>query len=347
MDLYIPRRSTPALAAARSAYRGGVPLRRVVAVLLASLVASVLPAGPAAATAPTAPLVAQPNADGTSSLHWTLTGSSDSINVLPHLRCAADPTATGPFAGARVPCVWLVDHKAPLLAGPASCPSTGHAYASWRCDMRRFRDLVIDAAATGERSIVQFNPKARGGSGVCAWLPVAVRLGGGTGALDAADGCPERVTCAVGYAGTVRADKGFDVVTGCRRLTRVDADGSWGTGPGTRTGVSDLQTCAGAGDAKGGESPLWSIRTIKRGRRGMRVEVTMRRAAPMTVQIRRRASRGTTLVRSVGVCAKAGVNRVTVTDATGGERSQRRYRVVVASPVSTYPLVSSYETLPR
>lgn len=330
-----------------------MPLRRVIAVLLAAFAGALAFAGPAGATAPTAPLVAEPHPDGTSTLHWTLAGSSDSVNVLPHLRCAADPAAVAPFAGARVPCVWLVDHKAPALAAPAGCPSTGNAYASWRCDMRRFRDLVIDAAAKGERSVIQFNTKAKGGSGVCAWIPVAVRLGGGTGALDAADGCPERISCAAGYAGTVRADKGFDVIVGCRKVAMVGAGASSGSaagsgsGSGTKTGVADLSTCAGFGEGKGGESPLWDVRTTKRGRRGMNVRVTMRRAAPITVEVRRKAASGTTLVRTINVCAKAGPNRVVVSDATGGVRSRRNYRVVIASPVSKYPLVSSYETLPR
>jgi hypothetical protein len=323
--------------------------------LLLVLAGAVGAAGPATAAGspPSAPLVAEPNADGTSTLHWTLAGSSDSVNVLPHLRCAADPAATGPFAGAKVPCVWLVDHKAPALAAPAGCPATPTPYASWRCDMRRFRELVIDAAAKGERSVIQFNTKAKGGSGVCAWIPVAVRLGGGTGALEAADGCPERVSCAAGYAGTVRADKPFDVVVGCRKVTYVGAGrssssaGGSGSGAGTTTGVADLSTCAGFGEGKGGESPLWDVRTTKRGRRGMNVRVTMRRAAPITVEVRRKSSRGTTLVRAINVCAKAGTNRVAVADATGGVRSRRNYRVVIASPVSKYPLVSSYETLPR
>jgi hypothetical protein len=330
-----------------------VPLRRAIVVLLAALAGPAMLAAPAGASAPAAPLVAQPNGDGTSSLQWTLAGSSDSVNVLPHLRCAADPAAAGPFAGAKVPCVWLVDHKAPALTAPAGCPSTGRPYASWRCDMRRFRDLVIDAAARGERSVIQFNTRAKGGSGVCAWIPVAVRLGGGGGALEAADGCPERISCAAGYAGTVQADKAFDVVVGCRKVTLVGAGrssgstGGSGSGAGTTTGVTDLSTCAGFGEGTGGESPLWDVRTTKRGRRGMNVRVTMRRAAPITVEVRRKTSRGTALVRAINACAKAGPNRVTVADATGGVRSRRNYRVVIASPVSKYPLVSSYETLPR
>lgn len=347
----VPPRPAPPRGPA-SARTGGA--RRAAVALLAAVAAVLSLAGPAAASAPTAPLVAVANADGTSTLHWTLAGSSDSVNVLPHLRCAADPTASGPFAGARVPCVWLVDHKAPPGAAPAGCPSTGNVYASWRCDMRRFRDLVVDAAAKGERSVIQFNTKAKGGSGVCAWIPVAVRLGGGTGALEAADGCPERISCAAGYAGTVRADTGFDVVVGCRKLTRVGAGGaaksSTGSGSGssgTKAGVADLSTCAGFGEGKGGESPLWDVRTTKRGRRGMVIRVGMRRAAPITVEVRRKASSGTTLVRAINVCAKAGSNRVVVADATGGVTSRRNYRVVVSSPVSKYPLVSSFETLPR
>jgi hypothetical protein len=352
-----PRASVdPPRPAPATAYRDGVPLRRALALLVASLASVValatglVLAGPAAASAPAAPLEAVPNADGSRSLHWTLAGSSDSVNVLPHLRCAVDPAASGPFAGSRVPCVWLVDHRAPAAAAPEGCPATANPYASWRCDMRRFRDLVIDAAATGERSVIQFNTKAKGGSGVCAWIPVAVRLGGGTGTLEAGDGCPERISCAAGFAGTVRADATLDVVAGCRRVTRVGAGAPTGTTPGsspTTTGVADLTTCPGYGEGQGGESPLWDVRTTKRGRRGMYVRVTMRRAVPITVQIRRRTARGTALVRAVNVCAKAGPNRLTVKDATGGVRGRRRYRVVVTSPVSKYPLVSSYETLPR
>jgi hypothetical protein len=327
-----------------------VPIPRACALLLVAFAVGIGLPGSAAASSPSAPLVAQPNADGTQTLHWTLRGSSDAINVLPHLRCAADPLAAAPFAGSKVPCVWLVDHKAPLIAGPAGCPATGQAYASWRCDMRLFRDLVIDAAPAGERSLVMFNTKAKGGSGICAWLPVAVRLGGGTGSVDAADGCPERISCPAAYAGTVRADQTFDVVTGCRKVTRVAAPAATaGTAQGTstKTGVSDLSTCKGSGDGRDGESPLSDVRTAKRGRRGMDVRITLRRAAPVTVAVRRRAAGGTQLVRSIGVCAKAGSNRVTVADATGGVAARRRYRVVVTSPLSTYPLVSSYETLPR
>jgi hypothetical protein len=325
-----------------------VPLRRILTVLLLAVTALVGAPAVSGASAPAAPLTAQPNADGTQTLHWALKGSSDAINVLPHLRCAADPLAAAPFAGAKVPCVWLVDHKAPLTAGPAGCPATGQAYASWRCDMRLFRDLVIDAAAAGERSIVMFNTKAKGGSGVCAWLPVALRLGAGTGSVDAADGCPERISCPAAYAGTVTADKAFDVVTGCKKVVFAGATPAKAPAKSsTTTGVQDLTACEGYRERPSGESPLWDVRNTKRGRRGMSIRVTMRRAAPITVEIRRKTAKGTQVVRSVGVCAKAGANGVTIADATGGVAGRRRYRVVVSSTVSKYPLVSSYETLPR
>ncbi|WP_210494592.1 hypothetical protein [Patulibacter sp. SYSU D01012] len=319
-------------------------VRRAVALLalLAGLLAT--QAAPAGASSPTAPLGLDP--DGT--LHWTLNGSSDSINVLPHLRCAADPTASGPFAGAKVPCVWLVDHKAPLVAAPDGCVGTGDPYASWRCDMRRFRALVIDAATAGEESLVMFNTKAKGGSGVCAWIPVAVRLHGGRGQLQADDGCPERITCERGYAGTVRADA-FDVVGGdCRRVVRTRGTSSGGSSAGGSGGSGvDLSQCEGAGGSKKGMSPLYDIRTIARGKRGWKVRLTMRRAAPVTIEVRRKASYGTQLVRAYPRCAKRGVSTMTVPDATGGRKGPARYRVVVRSSVSAYPLVSSYERLPR
>ncbi|MGX6447122.1 hypothetical protein ACVU7I_03480 [Patulibacter sp. S7RM1-6] len=310
--------------------------------LLALLVGLAAAPASAGASAPSAPLTVDP--DG--ALHWTLDGSSDSINVLPHLRCAADPTAAGAFAGAKVPCVWLVDHRAPLAAAPDGCVGTGNDYASWRCDMRRFPGLVIDAAQPGQRSLVMFNTKANGGSGVCAWIPVVVRLHGGTGVLQADDGCPERITCERAYAGTVRADA-LDTVSGdCRRVTRTKAAAGGASSSGSGGDV-DLSTCDGAGGSKQGMSPLYDVRTSKRGRRGMRIRVTMRRAAPVRVQIRRKASYGTKLVREIPVCAKRGVNVVSVADATGGRKGRASYRVVVRSSASAYPLVSSDEKLPR
>jgi hypothetical protein len=323
--------------------------RRVVAsTLLVLLALAGVLAGPASAAGPTAPLTAVANGDGTQSLHWDLRGSSDSINVLPHLRCAADPTATGVFAGSTVPCLWLVDHKAPSLAGPAGCPGTGEAYASWRCDMRLYRDATIDAAATGESSLINFNTKANGGSGICAWIPVALRLGGGKGTILAADGCRERISCATGYSGTVNADT-LDVVQGCRTVSRTATNGPVAGGGDASSGSTsvDLSKCAGASSGKKGSSPLYSVMVKTRGSRGMDIRVTMRRAVPITVEVRVKASGGSKVVRSVARCAKAGSNRVVVPDATGGAKARRQYQVIVRSANSTYPLRSAYETLPR
>ncbi|MEV4420630.1 hypothetical protein AB0L40_11750 [Patulibacter sp. NPDC049589] len=326
---------------------------RALALLTVALLALAgLAAGPAAASAPTAPLTAVQNADGTQSLHWSLEGTSDSINVLPHLRCAADPLAGGVFAGSSVPCIWLVDHKAPLTAGPEGCPPTGNDDASWRCDMRLFRDLTIDAARAGESSLIMFNTKPDGGSGLCAWIPLAVRLGPGKGAVQAADGCRERIVCAAGYAGKISADT-LDVVSGCKSVSRTDTAAPVGTGSTTEGSGSsgsskvDLTTCPGAGSGKKGNSPLYSVQVKPRGKRGSRVLVTMRRAAPITVEVRVKRRSGTKVVRWTPRCAKAGRNVVVFTDATNGQHARRNYQVVVRSPNSTYPLRSSYETLPR
>lgn len=320
----------------------------IVLVLLA--LAAALP-GPAPAASPTAPLTAVVNDDGSRSLSWDLRGTSDSINILPHLRCAADPTSSGVFAGSSVPCLWLVDHKAPLSSGPAGCPPTGQEYASWRCDMRLYRDVVVDAAAAGESSLINFNTKANGGSGICAWIPVALRLGGGTGTILAADGCRERIVCAAGYSGTVNADT-LDVVTGCKKVSRTSTNGAVGTGA---TGSSsdsgsssvDLSKCAGAGSGKKGDSPLYSVLVKPRGARGMDVRISMRRAVPITVEVRVKSGGGSKVVRSVPKCATAGTNRIVLADATGGASARRQYRVFVRSANSTYPLRSAYETLPR
>lgn len=320
--------------------------------LLVSLLgAGALAVAPAGASAPSAPLTAEAHPDGLPSLNWSLRGSSDSVNVLPHLRCAADPTAAGLFAGSKVPCLWLVDHKAPPLAGPAGCPGTGEGFASWRCDMRGFRDVVIDAAFPGEQSLVNFNTKAKGGSGVCAWIPVAVRVNGGAGTILAADGCAQRISCAVGSTGTVTVDA-FDTVGGCPKVVRAgspaaSSGSSSGNGNGTGRANVDLSTCTGAGTKPYRISPLYDIRTTKRGRRGMNVRVTLRRAVPYVVEIRRRTSFGTLLVREIARCGKAGTNRFSVGDATAGRRQSARYQLVVRSPRSSYPLRSSDERLPR
>lgn len=326
---------------------------RALALLTVAFLALVgLSAGPASASAPTAPLTTVQNADGTQSLHWSLAGTSDSINVLPHLRCAADPLAGGVFAGSSVPCIWLVDHKAPLSEAPAGCPPTGDDYASWRCDMRLFRDLTIDASGAGESSLVMFNTKPDGGSGLCAWIPLAVRLGPGKGTVQAADGCQERIACAAGYAGKVNADA-LDVVSGCKSVARSGAAAPVGTGSTAEGSGSsgsskvDLTKCPGAGSGKKGNSPLYSVQVKPRGRRGSRVLVTMRRAVPITVEVRVKQRSGSKVVRWTPRCAKAGQNVVVFPDTTGGQRTRRNYQVVVRSPNSTYPLRSSYETLPR
>jgi hypothetical protein len=326
--------------------------RSLAALLLVLLTALSASAGGASAAAPTAPLTAVPNPDGSQTLHWDLRGSSDSINVLPHLRCAADPSASGVFAGSAVPCLWLVDHKAPLSDGPAGCPATGQAYASWRCDMRLYRDVVIDAAASGESSLINFNTKPNGGSGICAWIPVALRLGGGEGTILAADGCRERIVCAAGYSGTVNADS-LDVVSGCRTVSRTATSGpvsdSGASSGSTTDGTSavDLSKCTGASSGRKGDSPLYSVLVKPRGARGMDVRVQLRRAVPITVEVRVKSSSGSRLVRSVARCAKAGANRVAFSDATGGVKARRQYRVFVRSANSSYPLRSAYETLPR
>lgn len=309
----------------------------------------------ASAAAPTAPLTAVQNADGTRSLQWELRGTSDSINVLPHLRCGADATASGVFAGSSIPCIWIVDHKAPLTAGPEGCPGTGQDYASWRCDMRLYRDITIDAAQTGESSLIMFNTKSAGGSGLCAWIPLALRLGSGKGIVQAADGCRERIVCAAGYTGTINADA-LDVVSGCKTVSRTGASAPVGTGAagGSSSGDTgssggsgvDLSKCTGASSGKKGNSPLYSVEVKTRGKRGMRVRVFMRRAVPITVEVRMKTGSGTRVVRSVARCAKRGENWVTFPNATGAS-SRRQYRVYVTSSNSTYPLRSAFETLPR
>lgn len=342
-------------------YRGGVQ-RSVVPALLTVLVLALVGVGaaPASAAAPTAPLTTIDNADGTRSLHWELRGTSDSINVLPHLRCGPDPAATGTFAGDSIPCIWIVDHKAPLTEGPAGCPSTGQAYASWRCDMRLFRDIVIDGAQAGESSLIMFNTKPAGGSGICAWIPLALRLSSGRGTVQAADGCPERIVCAPGYSGVVNSDA-LDTVLGCPTVSRSPISAPVGTGSSGGSGDSggsddggsgggdsglDLSGCAGARSGKKGDSPLYSVEIKARGKRGMRVRVYMRRAVPVTVEVRMKTSSGTRLVRSTPRCARRGANFISYSDVTATS-SRRNYRVFVRSENSTYPLRSSYEALPR
>ncbi|MDO9407879.1 hypothetical protein [Patulibacter sp.] len=337
--------------------------RALALVTVALLALAGLATGTASASAPTAPLTTVANSDGTTSLQWDLQGSSDSINILPHLRCGPDPTATGTFAGSRIPCIWIVDHKAPLVAAPPGCPSTGQDYASWRCDMRLYRDITVNAAETGESSLIQFNTKPAGGSGICAWIPLALHLGKGKGTIQAADGCPERIVCEAGYAGKVNADK-LDTVVGCKNRSTADisgpvlgdgaGDGASGSDDGTATDPTtgkssglDLAKCTGAGSGKKGNSPLYSVLVKPKGTRGMTVYVSMRRAVPVTVEVRMRTSGGSRIVRWTPRCAFKGTNVFRFPNATGGARSKRRYRVVVRSTNSTYPLISSYEALPR
>lgn len=336
---------------------------RALAILTVALLALVgLAPGTASAFAPIAPLTAVANDDGSQSLHWQLEGTSDSINILPHLRCGPDPTATGAFAGSPIPCIWLVDHKAPLVAAPAGCPETGQDYASWRCDMRLYRDITVDAAQAGESSLIMFNTKPAGGSGICSWIPLALRLGSGKGAVQAADGCPERIVCAKGYGGKIVADK-LDVVIGCPStsvsnisgpVTDGDPAGGGSGSDGTTTDPTtgkpsrlDLAKCTGASSGKKGNSPLYSVLVKPKGSRGMTVYVSMRRAVPVTVEVRMRTKSGSRVVRWTPRCAFKGTNVFRFPNATGGARSKRRYKVIVRSTNSTYPLISSYETLPR
>lgn len=337
------------------AYRSGAMRPRLLALLTVAFACGLgVIVGSASAASPRAPLTDVQNADGTRSLHWELQGSSDSINILPHLRCGVDGSATGVFAGSSIPCIWLVDHKAPFVPGPEGCPSTGQQYASWRCDMRLFRDITVDAAESGESSLIMFNTKSAGGSGVCAWIPLALRMGSGKGTVQANDGCRERIICSDGYGGVINADA-LDVVTGCPNVKRSGTSAPAGTGAGSSSGGSgggsggsglDLSRCAGAGSGKKGDSPLYSVEVKKRGKRGMRIRVYMRRAVPVTVEVRVRTRSGSRVVRSIPRCAARGENWVTVPNATSSG-SRRNYRVYVRSNNSTYPLRSSYEALPR
>lgn len=338
-------------------------LRQRIAVLL-TLALTGLFATPAAATAATQPgsaISAVPQANGNPVLYWSLTGSSDEINVLPHLRCPNDPAANPLFSPSTIPCVWLVDHKAPRNAGaPAACVTQPEAYASERCDMRAYSGLVIDAAQeSGDRTLMMFNPKSNGGSGVCAWIPITVRLGDGTGEIRAQDGCIERIDCAAGYRGTVYADTA-DVVRGCAAVKRSGSStssggSSSGSGSPGSSGRSDARpgrnvepaTCTGAKSGKRGQSPLYSVYNKARGKRGMVVYVHMRRAVPITVEIRMRTSSGSKIVRWISRCARKGKNVYTFPNATGGAKQRQAYRVIVRSPNSTYPLIASWETLPR
>jgi hypothetical protein len=316
------------------------PTSRVAALVVAALLLALLSTsgGVALAAPASGALDARPNADGTTSLTWTLRGTSDEINVLPHLRCPVDPTADGPFAGARVPCLWIVDHEAAYAPGPDGCAAVDGRLASWRCDMRRFRDVTIDAAEAGESSLIMLNTLAGGGSGVCAWIPLAIRLGGGSGEVRAADGCPQVITCAPAYAGTITRDR-FDRVTGCRAVRGATAGSA---SPGT-----DGAACAAGTAERTSRSPLERVAVALRGRRGMRIAIRLRRAALLHVDIEARGARGWRRVRRIDRCGRAGANVVRVGDATGGRRGARNYRVVVRSPASAYPLRSSWTTLPR
>lgn len=333
--------------------------RQRIVVLLTLALAGLLAVPPAAtaATQPGSALSAVPQADGRPILYWSLTGSSDEINVLPHLRCAADPAASPLFSPSTIPCIWLVDHEAPRnAAATAACITQPEAYASERCDMRAYAGLVIDAAQrAGDRTLMMFNPKSNGGSGVCAWLPITVRLGDGTGEIRAQDGCIERIDCASGYRGTVYAD-GSDVVRGCATVKRsgssTSSDRSSGSGASGRSDARpgrdvDAATCTGAKSGKRGQSPLYSVYNKARGKRGMIVHVQMRRAVPITVEIRMRTSSGSKIVRWISRCARKGKNVYTFPNATGGAKQRRAYRVIVRSRNSSYPLVASWETLPR
>lgn len=352
---------------------------------------------------PTALLTAIESDGGKPTLDWSLQGSSDEINVLPNLRCELGPEGSWPQFPASDPCLWLVDHKAPLPGiTPPGClasrePGVGGPapYASWRCDARAFRDVVIHAAqSTGDRSYVMFNTTANGGSGVCSTIPITVLLGNGYGELQADDGCPQTIRCNGAYAGTVRSDA-TDTVTGCG--TGSGGSGSGGSGPGgsggagtgsggsgsggsgsggsgspgaggtastlppapgsgsstkkqsSRTSRRTGSSCPGASSGTKGASPLYSVLVKPRGKRGMKIYVHMRRAVPITVDVRMRRGRGRTpkIVRWVSRCAKKGTNLITLRNATGGAKNRRNYKVYVKSPNSSYPLRSSWEALPR
>ncbi len=374
-----PNRQTASVA-----YHAHVLRRLALATFAATLLASgsllgIAPAG-ASGAGPAAALTATANPGALPSLDWSLRGSSDQINVLPNLRCELGPAGSTPQFPASDPCLWLVDHLAPLPAGtPDGClpsrePGVGGPapYASWRCDMRQFRDVVIRAAQdVGDRSFVMFNTPASGGSGVCATIPVTVLLGKGLGELQAADGCPQTIRCEAGYRGTVKADP-LDAVAGCAGGSTPTPPGggsSTPTSPGTGGGGSTVppspkpqpdtsgkkqadraaRTCPGAKSGRKGNSPLYSVYIKARGKRGMKIYVHMRRAVPITVDVRMRRGNGRTpkIVRWVSRCAKKGTNVITLRNATGGAKNRRNYKVYVKSPNSTYPLRSSWEALPR
>lgn len=366
-------------------------LRRLsCATLVATLLATgtLLGSAPAGASGsgsqpPTALLTATPNAGGLPTLDWSLRGSSDQINVLPNLKCQLGPAGSTPQFPASDPCLWLVDHLAPPpSATPAGClpsrePDSGGIphYASWRCDTRQFRDVVIRAAqSAADRSFVMFNTPATGGSGVCATIPVTVLLGDGSGELQAADGCGQTIRCEAGYRGTVKSDP-LDALTGCA-TSPPSPGGSGGgsggssggggstSGPGTGGGGSKVppatgsaaarkkaetgKACPGASSGRKGNSPLYSVYIKARSKRGMKIYVHMRRAVPITVDVRmRRSGRSPKIVRWVARCAKKGSNLITLPNATGGAKNRRNYKVYVKSPNSTYPLRSSWEALPR
>lgn len=349
----------------------------VVVTLAASLLFGSAPSwasgsGSAPQLPPTSLLTAIDDGDGKPTLDWSLRGSSDRINVLPNLRCALGPEGSHDQFPSADPCLWLVDHLAPVPdATPPGCQSSrepdsgGPApYASWRCDMRAFRDLVIRAAQNAnDRSFVMFNTTANGGSGVCATIPITVLLGHGTGELQANDGCPQTIRCEADYSGTVRNDAA-DTVTGCgsggSSGSGGSAGGSGAVGKGGGSYVPPApgssskkpasgkgSACPGASSGKKGNSPLYSVYIKAVGKRGMKIYVHMRRAVPITVDVRMRRSNGLKIVRWVSRCAKKGKNVITFPNATGGAKARRNYRVYVKSPNSTYPLRSSWEALPR
>ncbi len=357
--------------------------RLAIANLVAVLVGiGALLAPVALAAASSAPLTAVGNPDGSRTLAWSLQGSSDRINVLPNLRCDLGPAMASSYLDPTDPCLWLADELSPLPAlTPAGClaankPNVGGpaSFASWRCDMREFRDVVIDAAQNaGDRSFVMFNTPATGGSGRCATIPITVRLGAGEGELQADDGCVQTIVCA-GFRGTVKHDA-QDVVSGCS--TPASGGGSApdgargggsstpvssGSGEGasatsTSSGVSTAKKtssttgkqCPGASSGTKGNSPLYSVLVRAQGKRGMKIYVHLRRAVPITVDVRMRRGNGRTpkIVRWVSRCGKKGTNVITFPNATGGAQNRRNYRVYVKSPNSTYPLRSSWEALPR
>lgn len=273
-------------------------------------------------------------------------------------------TPRDPAGCGGAPCV---DVSAPDAAAQASgaCESRAADHLELRCSTAGLAS--VEVSGNGNLAVAMRMDRPAGSP--CPAYLLTLREGASGGAVQARDGCPQRIVCSDYYSGQVDADAQDTVDASCRRVAvdgtpvRVPGDqpacntpyhGCVPDGGGGGRGVQTTPTTdptdpdhdgtgGGSGDARrSAPEPITAVRLVRSGRRAFRATVVLATAARMNVSLMGRTPRGRWVyVRALERHGRRGRTVVSLRRADGKPLAAGPYRVVVVAAVpGSKPLTS-------